>query len=351
MFGRRVKRFWFGIAVLLLTVGNAALVYADTAISDIKVTFLNQYDEEGKELLEPAVMAGSDGYQVESVAWSRERPEWEPGERITASIRLVPEEGRQFSYYYGTEQISVSGAGYLTSWRESDGKMFMRVEYYPVVQLGQTGYAGWSNSAQTRALWTAVPYATAYQLKLYRSSGEYVTTLTLRGTSVDLSGYFTQEDDYYYEVRATSKDSADAVYRKNGAYVTSLDASAEAEAVSDRWNQTSFGRRYIDENGTAAADGWRYIDGVWYYFEESGYVATGWRWLNGKWYYMDQDGRMQTGWLTLDDKRYYLDSTGAMAVGWYQMSPSVWYYFHEDGSMASDTEVDGVRVGKDGIME
>ena len=59
---------------------------------------------------------------------------------------------------------------------------------------------------------------------------------------------------------------------------------------------------------------------------------------------------MQTGWLKLEDKTYYLDSTGAMAVGWYQMSPGVWYYFYQDGSMARETEIDGYVLGSDGVM-
>ena len=60
---------------------------------------------------------------------------------------------------------------------------------------------------------------------------------------------------------------------------------------------------------------------------------------------------MHTGWLELDGETYYMDSTGAMAAGWYQMSPSVWYYFEKDGRMVKDAEVDGYRLGSDGIME
>ena len=66
----------------------------------------------------------------------------------------------------------------------------VKVNYYPVVQLGQTEKAGWSDSTRTKAVWKKVPYATAYQLRLYRGDDEYVTTLTLEGTNVDLTGVY-----------------------------------------------------------------------------------------------------------------------------------------------------------------
>ncbi|MBP3925889.1 MAG: N-acetylmuramoyl-L-alanine amidase family protein [Clostridium sp.] len=350
MFGHGIRGFWLSVAVALLTLGNAALTYGDTAIPVVKVNFQDQYEESGKKLLEPVVSAGSESYTVETLNWSSSSAEWKPGETVTASIRLKPEEGKEFSYYYDREKIEVSGAKFLTYWKEPSGRLFIKVSYVPVVQLGQTSHAGWSASSKTKAIWEAVPYATAYQLKLYRGNGDYVTTLTLRGTGVELGTYLVGTDSYYYEVRATSKNSEDAAVRKNGAYVAS-DGSVTGETeYQGSWLQTGEERMYIDETGSPAADGWRYLQGVWYYFDRDGCAATGWRELNGKWYYMDAQGRMQTGWLKLEDKTYYLDSTGAMAVGWYQMSPGVWYYFYQDGSMARETEIDGYVLGSDGVM-
>ncbi|MDY5483935.1 MAG: N-acetylmuramoyl-L-alanine amidase family protein [Clostridium sp.] len=350
MFGHRIRGLWLSVAVALLTLGNAALTYGDTAIPVVKVNFQDQYEESGMELLEPVVSAGTEGYTVETITWSSSSAEWKPGETVTASIRLKPEEGYEFSYYYDREKIEVSGAKFLTYWKEPSGRLFIKASYIPVVQLGQTSHAGWSTSSGTRAVWEAVPYATAYQLKLYHGDGDYVTTLTLRGTSVELEAYLLGADSYYYEVRATSKNSEDAAVRKNGAYVASDGAVTGEAEVKGSWLQTGEERRYIDETGSPAADGWRYLQGIWYYFDRDGCAATGWRQLNGTWYYMDAQGRMQTGWLKLEDKTYYLDSTGAMAVGWYQMSPGVWYYFYEDGSMAKETEIDGYVLGSNGMM-
>lgn len=353
MLKKERKKLCLGAAVLFLTMCTAKSVWAAGAVSSLGITFQYQYDEQSGRVLEPEILTEDPGYIIKDVNWSQDSAQWQPGEPVTVGIHLEPKEGYEFSYYYERASIQIQQGKFMTYWREADGKMFLKAAYYPVVQLGKTSAAGWGDEAKTIAVWEAVPYATAYQLRLYRESGEYITTLTLRGTSVDLHVYLPQKGGYYYEVRAISKDSEDALYRKNGAYVTSAAAYSDRleEEPENGWYRTADGWSYTDLNGETASDGWRYIDGIWYYFDSRGSMMTGWLDLNGSWYYMNLDGQMQTGWLKLDGKTYYLDSTGAMAAGWYQMSPSVWYYFDADGSMVSDAEIDGYRLGTDGRLE
>ena len=52
MFGHGIRGFWLSVAVALLTLGNAALTYGDTAIPVVKVNFQDQYEESGKKLEE-----------------------------------------------------------------------------------------------------------------------------------------------------------------------------------------------------------------------------------------------------------------------------------------------------------
>lgn len=332
MLKKERKKLCLSAAVLFLTIGTAKSVWAATEIPGLRITFQYRYDEQNGQALEPEVLTDEPGYTIKDVTWSLDSSQWKPGERVTVGLHLEPEAGYEFSYYYERDSIQIEQGKFMTYWREADGNMFLKAAYDPVVQLGTTRAAGWGDEAQTLAVWEAVPYATAYQLRLYRESGDYITTLTLRGTSVDLSAYLPEKGGYYYEVRAISKDSEDAVYRKNGAYKASSTVLSE----------------HSEEDPES---GWRYIDGIWYYFDAGGSMLTGWQELNGRWYYMNLDGQMQTGWLNTDGKTYYLDSTGAMAVGWYQMSPGAWYYFDADGSMVSDAEIDGYRLGTDGRLE
>lgn len=346
------KRLWIGVAASLLIIGSAITAHADSAISTIKVSFKNNYDSEGGNILEPTVTAGASAYEVDSVTWNKELDKWNPGSKVTATVTLVASDGKSFASSYSSKKATVSGADFSSAKRDEDGNLIVKASYYPVVQLGETEKAGWSDQTKTKAVWKKVPYATAYQLRLYRGDDEYVTMLTMESTSVDLTEYITKEANYYYQVRATSKNSSDGNYRRSGEYVTSEDSLVDnLGEVGGRWRQDRTGRRYTDENGMEAANGWRYILGTWYYFDENGYAVTGWRFINDKWYYMDAECRMLTGWLNLGDKWYYTDSTGAMAIGWYQMSPSEWYYFYEDGSMAVNMVIDGYTVGEDGKMQ
>lgn len=70
--------------------------------------------------------------------------------------------------------------------------------------------------------------------------------------------------------------------------------------------------------------------GWWYDYEDGSYAANRWEQINGSWYRFGNDGYMQTGW---------------------QQINGCWYYLQPDGAMASDTVIDGYRLGADGIMQ
>ncbi|EKQ57388.1 MAG: putative cell wall binding protein [Clostridium sp. Maddingley MBC34-26] len=54
--------------------------------------------------------------------------------------------------------------------------------------------------------------------------------------------------------------------------------------VSAQWREnTDKSWSYID--GTSLAKDWRYISGVWYYFNSDGKMKTGWTYDKGNWYF------------------------------------------------------------------
>lgn len=351
MLKKKLRGVCIGALTALTVAGAAFTAQADTSISDIRVVFTNNFDSAGGKILEPSVRSGGNGYEVGNVSWSKEPDKWKPGNKVTATVTLTADDGRLFYSSYKSKKASVSGADFISAKKDEDGDLILKASYYPVVQLGTTEKAGWSDATKTKAVWKKVPYASAYQLQLYRGDDERVTTLTLEGTSVDLSEYITKEASYYYEVRATSRGS-DSNYLRSGAYVTSEDTFVDNLGETEgSFYKHRDGYRYIDAQGVEAVNGWRYILGYWYYFDENGYAVTGWREIGGKWYYMDADCKMLTGWLNLDNKWYYTDATGAMLTGWQQTGPSDWYYFYEDGSMASNTVIDNYTLSESGKMQ
>ena len=67
-------------------------------------------------------------------------------------------------------------------------------------------------------------------------------------------------------------------------------------------------------------------DGTWK-LTKGGIIQVGWQQVNGQWYLMNSNGIMQTGW---------------------QPASGNWYYLNNSGEMASNTTINGYKVGSDG---
>lgn len=86
--------------------------------------------------------------------------------------------------------------------------------------------------------------------------------------------------------------------------------------VGAKWVQENNGKwwYYYDNNPqNYAKNGFKKINGSWFYFDKYGFMQTGWVQDKGKWYYMAPTGKMVTGWCWVDNKCYYFYQSGAMA--------------------------------------
>lgn len=115
---------------------------------------------------------------------------------------------------------------------------------------------------------------------------------------------------------------------------TETEGKEEQIPQTGLWHQEEKGRWYEMPDGTRLASCWRFIDNVWYAFDEDGWARTGWFQEGSRWYYLNQDGGMATGWLLNGGQWYYLRENGAMATGWLQEG-STWYYLSGNGAMAT----------------
>lgn len=80
------------------------------------------------------------------------------------------------------------------------------------------------------------------------------------------------------------------------------------------------------------ADGWQYRAGKWYYYE-NGKTATGWKQVGDLWYYMNADGSMASDtWI----EGCYVDGSGAWIPGYqtgtWMLDSVGWWYQNQDGS-------------------
>lgn len=328
-------------AGILLAAGH--VTPAQAAVNSISLKFTDQY--ETGVILEPEVTCTTKKVEIETVEWNKDVEDWKPGSRVTATIRLSSDEG--FKDSYNSDSLKISGASFSSA-RNEDGYLEITARYYPVVELASPEEAGWSRLNKTKATWKKVEYATGYQVRLYRDN-DYIRTIDTQTNSVDLSGWMTSDAYYYYEVRAIGKDRSDAKYRKASKYTESSNLTMEDMGdVGGRWRNFNEGKKYQREDGAYAVNGWQMIVGKWYLFDENGYMVTGWKNVNGCWYYMNEDGSAATGWLQIGDRWYYMDQNGAMITGWKETTPSSWYYFYDDGSMAVNTVIDGCTLDGSG---
>ena len=89
---------------------------------------------------------------------------------------------------------------------------------------------------------------------------------------------------------------------------------------------------YTDANGVVQY-GWKKIGSSWYYFDsENGYMYyDGYYEIGGKDYYFNGSGALQTGWIKKDwgggdIEWYYANSSGVLLTGWQKIGTK-WYYF------------------------
>lgn len=312
-------------------------------IRSVNLTFTSQYGEE--EILMPEITTTTSGVSVQDVIWNRDIDKWKAAKNERVSVTLKSD-SMIFADSYNRSECKITGAQFVSAKALDNNTLEVKVDYVPVVILGKTVRAGWSDSKMTKAVWEKVEFATGYQVALY-ADDKLKKRISVETNTVDLSEYMDKDAIYYYEVRAIGFSSDDRKYMKEGDYVTSDDTIMEYDGdTSGAWK----GNTYVQEDGGIPTNSWKQILNDWYYFDGNGIRQTGWILSGQRWYYLNPaDGKLLTGWQFVNEKWYYLNPGGGeMLTGWIQPQPGVWYYLYSDGSMASSTDVGGYRVDASG---
>ena len=127
--------------------------------------------------------------------------------------------------------------------------------------------------------------------------------------------------------------------RVTNAWETGADGSYYYLGSSGHMVTNSFidDERYVDAAGRMVTNGWRQIDGKWYYFDVNGRMLRDRaRQVDGIWYSFDGDGSMQTGWVNDGGDWYYCDPN---AGG--RMLTSTWRELEPDEDMDDDDNSSG----------
>ena len=130
-----------------------------------------------------------------------------------------------------------------------------------------------------------------------------------------------------------------------GMTVRAKAASSYEKLAGGKWVAKKNGKayKYKKSNGKYAKNGWKKIEGKWYYTNKKGYVKRGLRKIDGKYYYFRETGgpgktgRLKTGLVTIDGEKYYFTKNGSAGKNGSRIA-SAWVvidgeeaYFNQDG--------------------
>ena len=94
---------------------------------------------------------------------------------------------------------------------------------------------------------------------------------------------------------------------------------------------TVFTAAAINANADTNISGWKEnSDNTWSYTDSTGIYSNKWFKENdGNWYYFNENGKMATGLVTVEGKKYYLNESGEMLKGWVCVD-GPWYFFDRE---------------------
>ena len=200
----------------------------------------------------------------------------------------------------------------------------------------------------TTANWEEVEDATQYEIRLYCDESQ-VADVKTKKTYYAMEKKMTKEGDYTFRVRALAKsgsefsdsywsDESEETYIsadfaemiKNGGSSSQLKNGGpgktdDTQVTEEKEASVVIQAKWIQEEGTGR---W------WYQNADGSYPKGGW-WqdpANGIWYFFDEQGYMQTGWIDWNGNRYYCTESGAMAVGEYTIDGAQ-YRFDASGAL------------------
>lgn len=118
------------------------------------------------------------------------------------------------------------------------------------------------------------------------------------------------------------------------------------------WKQNATGWWVEDTAGWYPVKEWQKIDGIWYYFNDAGYMASG-EYYNGYWFNKDGswDPQYKLTWKSNATGWWVEDISGWWPSSYWLKIDGNWYYFDADGYMVTNQYVDGYWIGEDGICQ
>lgn len=339
-----------GIITLGISVpGMAATKKEETRIPISAVTInVTSYIEDGDDKGHIEVTTMDPQYSVGNTDWGTFPADgWKVGDEPKVKVYLHARNGYYFDKNVSNKKIVVNGATASSVKKEDEDETVTITLKLNKVKgtLEEPEDAEWVGYPLGKASWTAVPNASAYELKLYRNEQQIHSVERCVGTSFDFYPYMTQSGSYTFRVRCVPVSSAEALYITPSDWTYSDDEDIAWDDTADYvysgevsenkninnpsdvgWVKDGDGWRYRYADGSFAKSTWYIINNKWYYFDYDGYMLTGWQTIGGFKYCLSDSGDLQVGWIQYGRQWYYANpANGQIMLGWVQVA-NKWYY-------------------------
>ena len=149
------------------------------------------------------------------------------------------------------------------------------------------------------------------------------------------------------EAEKTEKKKEPVVVKENNSKKEAIPNKEKAEEAHKNGWQKEHGKWLFYENNQPIKN-WKKIASVWYFFDQNGIMAS--NTIVNDYAFRTSGAMVEKSWVKIADKWYYAADSGKIVRNRWEKISNVWYYFKQDGVMASNVLVNDYLLNSSGAM-
>ena len=149
------------------------------------------------------------------------------------------------------------------------------------------------------------------------------------------------------EAEKTEKKKEPVVVKENNSKQEAIPNKEKVEEAHKNGWQKEHGKWLFYENNQPIKN-WKKIASVWYFFDQNGIMAS--NTIVNDYAFQTSGAMVENSWVKIADKWYYATDSGKIVRNRWEKISNVWYYFKQDGVMASNVLVNDYLLNSSGAM-
>ena len=149
------------------------------------------------------------------------------------------------------------------------------------------------------------------------------------------------------EAEKTEKKKEPVVVKENNSKKEAIPNKEKVEEAHKNGWQKEHGKWLFYENNQPIKN-WKKIASVWYFFDQNGIMAS--NTIVNDYAFRTSGAMVENSWVKIADKWYYATDSGKIVRNRWEKISNVWYYFKQDGVMASNVLVNDYLLNSSGAM-